>query len=230
MKSVPTLSRFRRPARGVAVRVSRVALLVGLALVARAGIGAADPTLGFVEEWSDTSLAGWTGGATYSNPGTGGYLGVGDGFLRMATPTPGRLAGFSTASAYQGNWQAAGINTIEVWLNDVDADDPLEMHVMIVSGPDLWNSTQGFQPPEHAWGRFEVDLLSPAGFTHVTGTRTFDQAMQSVDRLQIRHDTPPFLQPADVIQADVGIDHVRLFDRGDPAIPGTWGRIKALYR
>lgn len=230
MTSLATLSRFRRLAHDVASRGGFVALLAGLALVARAGIGAADPSLGFVEEWSDTSLAGWTGGATYSNPGTGGFLGAGDGFLRMATPTPGRMAGFSTTTPYQGNWQATGITALELWLNDVDLDDALEIHVMIVSGPDLWIYNQGFQPPEHSWARFQVDLTSPLGFTHVTGTRTFDQAMQSVDRLQIRHDTPPLLQAADIIQADVGIDHVVLFDFGDPATPRTWGRIKALYR
>jgi hypothetical protein len=188
------------------------------------------PVIGYVDEWSDGTLGGWGGGATYSNPGTGGFLGAGDGFLVMSTPTLGRLAGFSTSTAYTGNWRAAGITRLRVRLNDVNADDPLEMHVMIVSGPDLWIDNTGFAPPENAWAEFTIDLGSAAAFTHVVGTGTFDQAMQSVDRIQIRHDTPPFTQPADLIQADVGIDHVELLGGTVPVATITWGGIKVLHR
>lgn len=202
-------------------------LLAAASLRAPASAGVAP---GHVVEWPDTTLAGWTDGATYSNPGDGGFLGAGDGYLRMATPTIGRLAGFSTSDSLAGDWTAAGITRLEVALNDVDADDPLEIHVMLVSGSDLWIYTPGFAPPEHAWGTFTVDLGNAAAFTHVTGTGTWEQALHAVGRIQIRHDSAPFTQPADFIQADVGVDHLVLEGPSTPVAPTTWGRIKSLYR
>lgn len=212
----------------VRARLVTLSLLLTGAIVAfRAS---ADATLGFVEEWSGTGLYGWGGGAAYSNPGAGGVLGDADGYLILSTPTQGRLAGFSTTSSYQGDWRAAGITRLRLWLNDVGADQPLEIHVMLISGPDLWIYNTGFLPPEQSWAQFEVDLSSASNFTHVTGSGTFEHALQYMNGVHIRHDTPPFTTAADTIQGDVGIDHLELTDNAVPAREWTWARLKALYR
>src|SRR5438093_12035431 len=91
--------------------------------VARAG-----PTLGFVETWSGTSLSGWTGGSMLSNPGTGGFNGSGDGFLVVSTSIASNLGTRSNGLEYTGNWTAAGITQVRVWLNDVGVSQPLEIH------------------------------------------------------------------------------------------------------
>ena len=208
----------------------RLALSITLALAFPARAVSADPTLGFLEDWPGTSLQGWGGGATNSNPGRGGVGGSGDGFLMVATPSLGRLAVVGTGAPYTGNWQAAGITRIDLWLDDVGNDDSLEIHVAIGNGANFWIYNQGFRPPEHAWAEFSVDLTSSSGFTRIIGTGSFDQALQSADRIQIRHDLPPFGQSPDPIQADVGIDHLLLGGESSPVEPVTWGRIKALYR
>src|SRR5207249_7178755 len=43
--------------------------------------GRANPVLGFIEEFPGVSTSSWSGGTPFSNPGAGGYLGPGDGFL-----------------------------------------------------------------------------------------------------------------------------------------------------
>ena len=50
-----------------------------------------DPVPGFVEDWPGTGLHGWGGGSNYSNPGTGGVGGVGDGFLILSNTLSGHL-------------------------------------------------------------------------------------------------------------------------------------------
>ena len=46
----------------------------------------AAPTLGFVENWPGTTISGWVSGQqALSNPGTGGFSGIGDGFLELST-------------------------------------------------------------------------------------------------------------------------------------------------
>jgi flagellar hook capping protein FlgD len=193
-----------------------VALLV-LILTAPLAHGAA--TLGFLEKWSGTSLAGWTGGAAYSNPGTGGVGGAGDGYLLMSTPGPfgSSLGAMSTAAQYTGNWQAAGITQVRFWLNDVGADDPLEIHFALGNSPggtgNFWQYNTGFIPPLHAWAPFTVDLTSSAAFTHIIDSPpggTFAQALQNVNRVLIRHDHAPYVQSPDALDGDVGVDGLLL--------------------
>jgi hypothetical protein len=206
-------------------------VLIGLvALSIAAPRALSDPVPGFLETWPGTSLDGWTGGATYTNPGDGGTGGAEDGFLLMSRSSPGSLAVFSSDSEYLGNWRAAGIRSVHLWLNDVGADDSLEIHFMILSGPNFWFYNTAFSPPAHDWGEFVVDLSSAANFTHVLGTGTFEDALADVDRIQIRHDTPPFAMSADAIQGDVGIDHLELVGPTNGVRPVHWGTLKALYR
>lgn len=192
-----------------------------LSVIAMAPAAHAAATLGFVEHWTGTTTAGWGGGASYSNPGTGGVGGNGDGYLLMSTPGAfgSFLAGFSNQAQYTGNWPAAGITEVRFWLNDVGADEPLEMHFAVgnaVSGgspANIWQYDTGFIPPLNGWAQFTVPVSSPVGFTHIIDTPpggTFAGAMASVNRVLIRHDKAPYAQAPDDLDGDVGIDELLL--------------------
>jgi FlgD Ig-like domain len=196
-------------------RLSRLATAV-LALAATLALVSASvaaPTLGFVETFPGTSLSGWDGGAAEVNPGTGGTGGATDGYLRFSTPngTVHNLGADSGGLEYVGNWTAAGITQVRIWLNDVGTDDPLEMHFVIGKAfTNVWQYNIAFLPPLHQWAEFVVDLSSSANWTQTQGAGTFAQALQDVDRVHVRHDKAPFVQGPDPLDGDVGLDHVLL--------------------
>jgi hypothetical protein len=201
------------------------ALTLAASLTLASAVGA-QPAVGFREEWSGGAgnTDGWGGGSNYANPGTGGVGGDGDGYLVISTALPGRLGGFASNLEYIGDWQVAGITQIRLWLNDVNGDDPIELHVSVGNGANLWQYNVGFNPPNGKWAEFVVDLTNPANFSHIVGLGTFTGALQDADRILIRHDLAPFVQTPDLVQGDVGVDHLLLtngtvgVDRGGAAI------------
>lgn len=197
----------------------RFAVFLALAAVALwPSLAPAAPVLGFIEEFPGTSTATWSGGAPFSNPGAGGYLGPTDGYLLLENSAPARFGVAGFGDDYAGDWTAAGITQIRVWINDVGADDPLEMHLSIGKGDqtltaNFWQYNVGFLPPLQSWGEYVVDLTSGANWTQMQGTGTFAGALTVVDRVLIRHDLAPYLpqpNPPDAIAADAGIDHLLL--------------------
>src|SRR5262245_52883598 len=101
-------------------RPSRIGFVtVLLVMLSWATVVRAAPTLGFIENWSGTSLSGWAGGSTVSNPGTGGFSGPGDGYLVVSSAAATNLGTRSIGPEYTGNWSAAGVTQVRVWLNDV---------------------------------------------------------------------------------------------------------------
>jgi hypothetical protein len=211
-----------------------LALLAALPWPGAAHAGAG-PAPGWIEEWPGTSLQAWTGGAAHVNLGTGGVGGAGDGFLLISTATAGRLGTYSDAAEYTGDWIAAGVRSVKLWLNDVGAEDPVEIHVGIgVSNLNFWQYDVGFRPPHGAWQQFVVDLGDSTRFTQLFGTASFSAALQTANKIHFRHDLAPFPpepnQEPDLIAADVGIDRLELSSTTVPARPTTWSRLKALYR
>jgi len=198
-----------------------VPILALIATLALAAASAAAPTLGFVETFPGTSLSTWgLGGAIESNPGSGGTGGATDGYLQFQTPNglQHNLGVRSLGPEYTGNWTAAGITQVRLWLNDVGADDPLEMHFAIGNGLNFWSYNVAFLPPLHQWAEFVVDLSSAANWTQIIGTGTFAAALQSVDRVHVRHDHAPFVQSPDPLDGDVGLDHL-LLTNGSVGVP-----------
>src|SRR5262249_9730132 len=148
-----------------------------------AACAAAAPTLGFVEDWPGTSLQGWAGAAN-SNPGTGGFGGAGDGYMLVVTGAPANLGANSMGPEYNGDWTAAGITRVRVWLNDVGTSQPLEIHFglgrnVFDPSPNFWQYDVGMIPPAQAWGEYVVDLTS-ASWTRIQGSGTFPDAKQNV--------------------------------------------------
>jgi hypothetical protein len=208
------------------------ALTVAPVLTTRNAI--ADPTPGFVEHWSGPTTSGWGGGDIYGNPGTGGQLGAGDGFLTIATPGPDpffslNLGSTSSDPPYSGNWLAAGITKVKFWLKDIGGADPLEMHFGLGSNTNFWQFDTGFIPATGQWTQFTVDLTSSAGWTRTIGTGTYSAALQSVVRVLIRHDHAPYTQTPDAITADVGVDELTLLAEGGAGVPlGGTGVARAV--
>ncbi len=197
----------------------RFAVFLALAAVALGPSPApAAPVLGFIEEFPGTSTASWSGGTPFSNPGAGGYLGAGDGYLLLENGFATQFGSKAAGLEYVGDWTAAGITQIRVWINDVGADDPLELHLSIGKGDqtltaNFWQYNVGFLPPLHSWGAYVVDLTAGANWTRMQGSGTFADALTVVDRVLIRHDLSPYLpqpNPPDAIAADAGIDHLLL--------------------
>jgi hypothetical protein len=213
------------PARLHLPVVTFAALLISQLGVA-AGPAFADPAPGFVEHWAGTTLSGWGGGDFYSNPGTGGVLGAGDGYLVMTTPGPSpffttHLGTTSSGLAYSGNWKAAGITRVQFWLDDVGNPDPIEIHFGLGSSTNFWQYDTGFVPPAGSWGQFTVTLDNGSGWTQTIASPggTFDAAIQNVTQVLIRHDRAPFVQTPDTLRADVGVDELTLIADATNGVP-----------
>ena len=186
-------------------------LLFLIAIAIPVGASSA-PVLGFVEPFTSTTST-WGGQATYTNPGTGGVGGAADGYLRLArTGAFGApLATRSDGLEYHGDWVAANINKIDLWLNDVGTNQNLEVHVVVGNAGNFWLYKTGFAPPENSWGQFSVNLNDSTNFQQIIGAgESFGSALRNADRLHIRHDTAPFDQAADNVLGDFGIDEISL--------------------
>jgi len=211
-------------------RLLPLSCCAGLALFMAARPVASGPVPGFLETWPGTSTQTWVGGSTYSNPGTGGTGGAGDGYLKMSVTFPTHLGTANLTTNYAGDWIAAGITAIKVWLNDVNLDQLLEIHFSLGNVNNFWQYNEGFLPPENAWGEFTVDLSSESGFTLIRGAGTFLDALRTVDRIHFRHDLAPYTGSPNSIMGEVGIDHLQLLGGITATRANTWGRLKALYR
>jgi hypothetical protein len=200
-------------------RIRRLLMLMAVAAVGLSARGAREAagavTLGFREDFTQAPLtSGWSSTqTTVTNPGTGGFGGAGDGFLSMVrSPTDGNLGAFSGDPVYVGNWTAAGITQVRLWLKDIGTSNPLEIHVSVGNGNNLWQYNTGFVPPSGVWGEFVVDLTSSAAFTHILNSvsGTYAQALAGADRLLVRHDLAPYTMAPDVTHGDFGLDHILL--------------------
>lgn len=215
--------------------ISRRAIAVAVALMlAGFGSASADPVFGFREDWAGTDVNGWAGGGAFgailSNPGTGGTLGSGDGFLLIDQAANGNFGARSTGSEYIGNWMLSGIEQVRVWLNDVDQPDNFEIHFCIGNAANFWQYNTGFVPPNGTWMEFPVDLGDPSKFTQIIGSGTYAQALQNVDRILFRNDHAPYIRDPDPTHGTLGIDRVYLTAVATHTRSATWGRIKSLYR
>ena len=189
------------------------AACVLLAMVPAAALAA--PVVGFIEDFPGPGIGGWVGGVSASgNPGTGGTLGAGDGYLFAQTAAPSNWGmRCRLCPEYSGNWNAAGITQLRLWLNDVGTPEPFEIHVLVGNDANLWQYDIGFMPPNGRWAPFLVDLTNPADFTQTIGSATLAAALDNVTILLIRHDKAPFLPnptSPDPIAGDAGIDRILL--------------------
>jgi hypothetical protein len=227
---------------GFPVPSTRRSQLSSLAFLVAAWVCAssahATATLGFRENWTGTTLSTWSGGSTYSNPGTGGIGGLGDGMLVVSNTITANLGVRSQGPEYAGNWVAAGITQVRVWLSDIGNPNPLEIHFGIgrdifTPGPNVWQYNVGLIPPSGAWGEYVVDLTS-VNWTQVQGSGTFADAVSNVQTIHLRHDVPPFMGNPDPLVGDFAVDHL-LLTNGQVGVDATppsisWPRRRRIPR
>lgn len=215
----------------LAPRLRAALALSTLLLVAAPSVSRSQPTAGFIETFPGTSVQGFGGGSQYANPGTGGYQGAGDGYLRVSTQAVANWGAHSALNPnFAGDYAAAGIVSISFRANDVGADEAFELHLGIGNSSNFWQYNSGFAPPNGSWGLFTVPLSGPAGWTQIVGTGTFADALQNADRILFRHDLAPYVSSPNTIRGDAGIDHIELVGAPTSTTRGSWGRLKALYR
>lgn len=178
----------------------------------------------FTEDFTDGTTRGWSGGAFVSSPVTGGVGGTGDGFLRIATENDAFLGSRNRGIEYAGDYIAAGVTTIKLWLADIEGDQDLDVHVAIGRRTNLWLFNAGFAPTEE-WSEFTVDLTDESLWTQIAGGTaglTFTEALSSADRMLIRHDPAPFAPVGtgpDLITGEVGVDRIQFIPAPGAALP-----------
>jgi hypothetical protein len=207
----PRSPRFGRPSLHDRHRSIAAAGAIALALLARPAAG--QPTPGFVEDWPGTSTQNWISAQmTTVNPGTGGVGGSGDGFLQMSRSMNGNFGVRSTEAEYTGDWIAAGIKHLRLWLNDVGDDQNFEVHVSLGQFVNLWQYDPAFLPPSNAWSEFVVNLNDSASFSQIigSGAGSYTLGLRDVQVLHVRHDNPPFAQVPDANSGELGLDRIML--------------------
>ena len=204
------------PMQAAHVSLSRLLMLitsvVAGAMLLMAPALRAQPALGNRQEFG-AGTGGWSGGLlggiTSTNPGAGGR--IGDGFLKVTSPALGNFGNNCRfCPEYVGDWTAAGITQVRLWLNDVGADDFFEMHFALGTDTNFWLYTVGYTPPEGEWAEFVVDLTDVGNWTRTIGLGTFPAALSAVSNILIRHDLAPYIQAPDPTVGDIGIDSILL--------------------
>lgn len=188
-------------------------------------------TPGYVDDFN-SGLGQWGGGSETYELLLGGVDGAADNFLRVANETfAGNLGARNTDAPFVGDLTADGVTGYSVWLKDIGADDNLEIHFGVGGAfSNYWISNAGFMPSETEWQEFTVDLSNPADWTQVIGGGTFADAIAATDRILIRYDTPPIDNPPPTIQADFGIDNVRVLPEPMTGLALLFGGAFALRR
>lgn len=193
---------------------------------------------GFVESFANAGNTGfWIGGASagsiYANPGAGGVGGANDGFLSITNERLGNFGAYNPSSDYAGDWRAAGITGLSLWLRDINAINNFEIHISIgngnVVGQNLWQYNIGFVPTAD-WQQFTVDLanINPANWTRIRGSGTLEDALRNADRLHFRNDRAPFTPSPGggaAIIGDLGVDEIRLLPAPGAAAVMAFGAV-----
>lgn len=185
-------------------------LAVALGFVA-ATSALAIPRLGYVQTFSGGTLGGFDSQDARTNPGTDGVDGAGDGYLHISIPGLGHLGAASSDTAFVGDWMGANVTQLKFWLNDTDAPQAIEIHVVIGNENNFWESNVGFTPPANSWAQFTLDLSDSTQFTQIIPLISgYAAALQNVDILLFRHDLPPIIKNPDLIAGDFGLDDIEL--------------------
>ena len=176
--------------------------------------------LGTVEDFNGGGAAGFGGGSqSYVHSSTGGVGGVGDGYLTIANTSSGKLGVFTSRAEFTGDLLADGASGFSFWLNDVGNDDPLDIHVSVgANHQNVWQSLNGFLPPENDWEKFSVDVIDESDWVQIIGSGTFADAILNSDRLLFRHDVAPFVRRPAEIDADFAVDRIAVVPEPSAAL------------
>ena len=192
--------------------------LLALISVAAASSGFAI-TLGQVDTFEDGTLQNWQGNVSHPpiNVVTGGPRGNDDNYLRIASG-PGlapNLAAYNMVQ-WSGDWNAAGVNAIEVHLRNEGATALSIRAVWFGQAGTRFTSTKAFLlPPDGVWYK----VVFPARESDVTRVlnagESWAQVLGSLSRFMIRHDAGTPSSGGEAITGQLGIDNVEASNKGD---------------
>jgi hypothetical protein len=172
---------------------------------------------GNLDDFQNGTLQNWAGNSALTNIATGGPDGAGDRYLRLNTATSSLLSTFNE-SQWAGNYVTAGIDQIDVDLNNDAGSDPVSMRIMLLTpgceGVTLtctaWTSTNATAlAPGSGWVHSSFSIAE-ADLTRVLGGDSYAVSLQNVERLLIRHDagTPSPPGSESFVVATLGVDNV----------------------
>lgn len=195
-----------RPWRRAGVRLAAcVALACSLAAAPAAAV---QP--GQVDTFSSGSFNGWGTGAASPVPPTvvasGGPGGAGDSFLQLSATgqqgAGGKLVGIA-GPQWQGNYTAAGVTGVSMWLNNLGATD-LSLRLWLLSSTGASVTTAAVPlPAGSGWQAASFSLLPGA----LSGQGTGFASLDDVDELRLFHATGASFPGAN-IAARLGVDNV----------------------
>jgi hypothetical protein len=192
---------------------------------------------GFVSNFQDGTTQGWFsgggpgggGGLGPFNVGTGGRNGALDAYMLMMAiggAGPSNRLSASNASTLAGNYVAASIMGIGMWVNNFSATD---MYLRLAfEDPDLAGGTPPvnlaystnaiFVPAGSGW----TQIFFPTGFSHLTaGLGNTAAAMSNVTFMRLYHSQaanfPNPFNPIAPITAQLGVDDVVATATPEPA-------------
>jgi hypothetical protein len=179
-------------------------------------------TLGQVDDFQDSTTQGWDIGATTPsaaqpvNEPTGGPAGVGDRYLRLtalgaSVPNFGSRLSVFNKNQWVGNYLAAGVGIITMWVNNLGATD-LSLRLVLARFPLV-----GFAPDLMAMSTVPVALPVGSGWTQVTfplgpnqltaiAGSVHDALTQSA-QLRLVHN-PNLSWPPPRLEASLGVDNI----------------------
>lgn len=166
---------------------------------------------GRLNDFQDGTTQFWDG-FDVSNVPNGGPTGAGDAYLQVVSyggSGPGsRLATY--CDFWSGDYQAAGVNRIEVMFRNFSNVD-LSMRVVLFDGftQARWTSVNAFTLAANSGWVTASFGLAESDLVRVLGSSDYNSVITNTSRLMIRHDNSPPSAGGSPVVATVGMDNIR---------------------
>jgi hypothetical protein len=194
--------------------------------------------VGQVDDFEDSTLQGWSGGAEYTNISTGGPAGTGDNYLEISRTLSTFHLGALNTTTWTGNYLAAGIQAIEMDANSISVDigpTDLSLRIMIIGPGGNFSTTTPVTVTTGAGWQHISFGLTPSDLVHVTGSAAVNapdgpgiltDTLANVTRLLLRHDPAPVPEPPGThpqhVRARLGIDNITAILGPAPSYDVAW--------
>lgn len=175
-------------------------------------------TLGQMDDFQDGTIQGWGIGVPIDpaqpvNVPDGGPAGTGDRYMRLTAEgdvgSGGRLAVLNR-DQWTGNYLAAGINAITMWVNNLGATDlALRLYLTDFATQFPINAAISTLPvllPAHSGWTAVVFRISAADLTATVGS--VQAALTDARELRLLHNPNPTFPPPRVV-ASLGVDNIK---------------------
>jgi len=147
---------------------------------------------GQVDDFEDSTLMDWAGGASPTNISTGGPAGAGDNYLQITSTGgfgPGsRLAAYNDVQ-WTGDFTSAGVTSIDADVRNFGTTGGLQLRVLLFGNGGSFTSTVALSVVNDGFWHHITLGLTAADLTAVDGANPIDLPMTlaGVSRLLIRH-------------------------------------------